>query len=749
MMKGNPRIGQAGTSGFMWGRFSTCGRFSIGLGGPIQMPARRVENPPQVENLPHRISLCLALLLSASLLPAQTLQQAETLWHQHRMPEANEVFRVVCDQMHPQDAVCKVRWGRMFIEYGHSDEAVKLFGEALAIDPNNAGAVLGGAIVAADDFGGSASGLARRALELDPHLLEAQELLARLALEDNDNAKAAEEAHKALAMDANSVGGKAVLASIDLLADKPETPWDPHTAKGYEIIGHFFMLNRRYEESIKYYRLAVDLDPQLSSARSELGIDLMRLGRNDEAYRQLQTCWDNLFHSKATENSLTLLDSFTKKFVTFTTPRTILRFDKKEGEFLRPYFQSEMERVISVYEKKYKIKLDHPVQVEAYPDHEDFAVRTLGMPGFGALGVTFGYTIAMDSPSGRPPGQFHWASTLWHEMSHVFTLSMTNSHVPRWFTEGIAVHEETAVNPEWGDRLGPDEIAAIKDRQLLPVASLDRGFIHPTRPQQVVVSYFQAGRICDYITRKWGWDTILAMLHDYAKGEDTPTVIRAELKLEPVEFDKEFQSALESQTKATVEHFDAWKKSVRELAGLASKAAQSKDKGDAEKAIQLGRSIEDWYSEYVEDGSVYELLAATYLIEGDKTSAIDQLWRYVRAGGRSPKQIKLLSANLEEAGRKKEAADALERLNFIYPMDPEQHQKLGDLWLDQGNAAGAIREYQAVLARNPVDPAQAHFNLARAYRSNHQAELAKDEVLAALEIAPGFRPAQKLLLELN
>jgi hypothetical protein len=58
----------------------------------------------------------------------------------------------------------------------------------------------------------------------------------------------------------------------------------------------------------------------------------------------------------------------------------------------------------------------------------------------------------MDSPSGRKPGDFHWASTLWHEMSHVFTLTMTDSHVPRWFTEGIAVHEETAVSPEWGDR---------------------------------------------------------------------------------------------------------------------------------------------------------------------------------------------------------------------------------------------------------------------------------------------------------
>src|SRR5580692_5257550 len=101
------------------------------------------------------------------------------------------------------------------------------------------------------------------------------------------------------------------------------------------------------------------------------------------------------------------------------------------------------------------------------------------MPGLGALGVTFTgklgdknyYSIAMDSPSSdqRPPGSFHWASTLWHEMSHVYTLSMTDSKVPRWFTEGIAVHEETAVNPEWGDRLSPDIIQWIKDAKLLPI----------------------------------------------------------------------------------------------------------------------------------------------------------------------------------------------------------------------------------------------------------------------------------------
>jgi len=80
--------------------------------------------------------------------------------------------------------------------------------------------------------------------------VEAQELLARLALEDDNKAKAEAEAKRALALDSNSVQAKAILATLDWLADKKESPWDPHAAKGYETAGHFFMLNRRYEESV-------------------------------------------------------------------------------------------------------------------------------------------------------------------------------------------------------------------------------------------------------------------------------------------------------------------------------------------------------------------------------------------------------------------------------------------------------------------------------------------------------------------
>jgi tetratricopeptide (TPR) repeat protein len=673
-------------------------------------------------------------------LSAQTLEQAKTLQKERRYLEANEVFKQLVAK-YPDNAEYRVAWGRLYLEHWQADVAAQLFEEALKIKPDDAGAFLGMALIQAEEFGSKASDLAHMALKSDPHLLEAQELLARLALEDNNDALARDEAHKALEMDPNSIQGKAILASMDWLADKKESSWDPHDARGYETAAHFFMLNRRYTESIEFYRKAIALDPELYTARSQMAINLMRLGQQQEAATELQYCWDHGFQDQATTNTLRLLDKY-KDYVSIETPHAILKLHKKEADLLGPYFETEVERIIATYEKKYKFQLARKVQVEVYPDHEDFAVRTLGMPGLGALGVTFGYAIAMDSPSGRTPGEFHWASTLWHEMSHVYTLNMTNSKVPRWFTEGIAVHEETAVNPEWGDRLGIEEITAIQEHRLLPIADLDRGFIHPSYPSQVVVSYFQGGKICDFITEKWGWDTILAMLHDYANDGQTPDIIRKELKVEPADFDKQFLAYVDAQTKTTVDHFTEWKDGMKKISEL----TKNKDDG---AAIKEALAIRDLYKEYVETGSVYEFLAHAYIDKKDDADAIEELNLYAHVGGRNPATLKLLAKELADAGRDKEAADILNRLNFIYPMDGDLHHRLGELWLGEGNAAGAAREFRAELAYKPIDPAQAHFDLARAYDASHQPDQAKDELVSALEIAPGFKPAQKLLLQLS
>ena len=679
--------------------------------------------------------------------------QAEGFWGLGDFRSANDAFRAAT-KLRDKDPAPRVRWGRMYLDHWQAPDARDLFNEAAKLKEDYPPALLGMALVAGEQFEGEAIRLAEKALKADPKLYEADELIARVQLEDGSAPKAAEAARKALEIYPEALDAMALLGTIDLLDDKTNTPWmakalaiNPGYGNVYAVAAHFFIITRRYDEGIALYRKALALDPSLNGARSDMGVNLMRLGQDAEARQQLEQVYNAGYQNPETVNSLRLLDSMKDytRFVTeatATTPATVLVLHKKEAALLRPYFQAEFERALQTYEKKYHYHLTKPVQIEVYPNHEDFAVRTLGMPGLGALGVTFGYTVAMDSPSAREPGQWHWASTMWHELSHVYALEMTNHRVPRWFTEGLAVYEETAASPDWGDRLDPGAIAAIKNKGLLPVVDMDRGFMHPTYPNQVIVSYFQGGKICNFIAEKWSYDKLIAMLHDFGANMDTADVIQKEFQMKPEEFDKQFLAWLEPQTARTVAKYDDWRKRIKGVA----ESAKAK-KWDA--VIEEGEAIRDFYPEYVEKANVYEFLADAYLAKGDKAKAMAQLETYSKIGGRDPQLLMQLSEMQLEQGRKKEAAATLERLNLIYLEDEAAHSRLGTIDLDLGNANGAIREFEAVLAGKTLDPASAHLGLAVAYKSAHRLDEAREEVISALEAAPGFKPAQKLLLELS
>jgi tetratricopeptide (TPR) repeat protein len=685
----------------------------------------------------------LVLLLCVFSLSGQTIERAEALWHAHDYDNAKIVFEALL-KANPKNAEYRARYGDMFYERFNPVDAQKLYEEALAIDVKNARALLGMAQLLGDNYDPKANDYAAKALEADPKLYQAHELMAKVALEDDNQKKAQSEADAALAIQPDAVDAIAVRASIDLLADR-ESPWVAKIGsrgKGYETIAYFDVINRRYEEGIQFYRKAIAATPDLWSAHSQLGVNLMRLGREDEAKKELDLAYENHFRDAATANSLTLIDSY-KKFDTFRTPTTVLRFNKKEAEVLLPYFQEVMLRAMATYEKKYKFKLKEPLQIEVYPDHDDFAVRTAGLPGLGGiLGVTFNNIIAMDSPSGRPPGSFHWAATMVHEMSHAYVLTLTNERMPRWFTEGLAVHEETAASPDWGDRLSPEIIAAIRDKKLLPVAEIDRGFVHPTYPSQVIVSYYQAGKICDYISERWGESKLLDIIHEFGKNRSTVDVIKEQLGLEPEAFDKDFLAMIDKETGKTVAGFADWTKQVREMNQLA------KD-GKNDEVIAKGRAIEGIYPDYVESGNVYSFVAEACLKKDDKACAIEELGRYSKIGGRDPDTVKKYAKLLADAGRPKEAATALERLNFIFPQDAELHERLGNLLLETADAPGAIREFQALIAMHPIDAAGSHYNLARAFKAAGRKDQAREEAVTALEAAPNFKPAQKLLLEVS
>ncbi len=706
---------------------------------------RRANSPDLVSRrrpVMTAVALTCAALLAGGALQAQTIARAEALWKARDYDGANGEFKALVAAQ-PKNADYRVRWGDLFYERFNPADAQKLYEEALELNPKQARALLGIARIIADQFGGKADEAAQKALEADPKLYEAHELMARIALEDDNPKKATEQADAALAINPDALEAISIHAAMDLLADKQST-WLPKIGSrgvGYETVAHFYVINRRYEEGIELYRKAIAVAPDLYSAHSQLGINLMRLGREEEALKELEFAYENHFRDAQTVNSLRLMESYSK-FDTFHYPNFILRFNKKEAAVLKPYFEIEMTRVLETYDKKYQTKLKTPVQIEVYPDHEDFAVRTMGMPGLGALGVTFNSVIAMDSPSGRPPGTFHWASTLWHEMSHVYVLNITNERVPRWFTEGLAVHEETAAAPDWGDRVTPEILAAMRDKKLLPVAEIDRGFVHPTYEAQVIVSYFEAGRICDYIGQRWGEQKLLDMIHEFAKNRPTVDVIREQLGMEPEAFDKDFMAALDKELGKAVAGFGDWTKQIREIAALA------KD-GKSDEVIEKGKAVEAIYPDYVEAGNVYSFVADACLAKGDKTCAMEELGRYSKIGGRDPERVKQLAKLQDEASRKKEAAATLQRLTYIYPQDAELHERLGALSLENGDPASAVREYRALIGMNPIDQAGAHYNLARALKANGRNDEAREEAVASLEAAPNFRPAQKILLELS
>lgn len=665
-----------------------------------------------------------------------------------RYDEANNAFRIAV-QTQPKSAIVRAEWGRLYLEHYQPSDAAKLFEEALEIDPNYAPAYLGLARVAAQAFDKKAVDLARQALQHDPKLAEAHELLAYLALEDSDPKLAAEEAQSALKLHSESLNGMAVLASIDWLDGNSQSGWidrilkiNPVYGEAYATGAHFFVINRRYEEAIVYYRKALALNANLWAARSQLGVNLMRIGEEEEARQQLETCYQAHYRDAETVNSLRLLDTL-KDYETFKTGTTELMLNRKEAALLRPYIEPELQLAVATYERKYKMKLPGPVRLEVYPNHDDFVVRTLGLPGQGGLlGVTFGMVVAMDSPSARPPGEFNWASTMWHELSHVYVLTATHHLVPRWFTEGLAVHEEGAASPDWGDRLTPEIVMALQQKKLLPVLELDRGFVRPEYPGQVIVSYFEAGRICDYIAQKWGSDTLLGMIHSYAARKTTAEAIQDNLRETPAAFDQDFSAWLDHQTRNTVQRFDQWKKGLK----IAYADLQS---GKFDDAIRQGLSIRDDYPDYAGSESDYELIAEAYIGKNDKSAALQELERYRNAGGTNVNTLEKLARLERDSNQPTQAELTLKKLNYIYPEDEEIHRRLGTLLLDGGDANGAIREDRAVLALHPSDPVESHYELARALRAAHRLDEAKDQVVMALEAAPDFKPAQQLLLQLS
>ena len=113
-----------------------------------------------------------------------------------------------------------------------------------------------------------------------------------------------------------------------------------------------------------------------------------------------------------------------------------------------------------------------------------------------------------------------------------------------------------------------------------------------------------------------------------------------------------------------------------------------------------------------------------------------------------PAALKRLAGWYVDADCHEEAIDVYWSINLVDPLDADLHGEIGDLLLAAGRPGEALREFEVAVSLQPHDMATAWYRLAQAQHELGNMELSQAHLLQALDVAPNFRPAQRLLLKL-
>ncbi len=662
----------------------------------------------------------------------------------------------------------RVRLAELFLEKYQPGDAEATLAAVLKANPNHAGALLVMARTRYFNDGSDATRYLQRSLEVNPVSADARAFSALLLIDLERYDEAAEEARRGLAVDSTAPGPSiALAAALYLKGDTAAFQTvmaevharEPRSAEAEATLAEVAARNRLYAEAVDFARAAVARDGKAAGALATLGINALRLGDIQQARDDLERAFALDPYNVWAKNTLDMLDTF-KDYADVHTPRFELVIENKDAPVISLYAEALAEQAYDSLAARYQFRPATPVRVEFYRSHDDFSVRTVGLGGLGALGVTFGRVVAMDSPAARKVGEFNWGSTLWHELAHVFTLGRSANRVPRWFAEGLSVYEERRARPAWGEDASPLFFAAYKGGQLPRVSRMNDGFMRPAFPAQVVLSYYQASLVCQMIEEEHGIGAIRAMLDGYRNGRTTEQLFHDVLRTDPAAFD---------------DHFDNWvgQHFGRELASVkpmgppargeaAAPFTVSGDFTDAfregndqlkggrvDEAIASLRRAKQMIPEYADENGPYGLLARAFLGRGDEKSAARELTELTAINEEAYQSNVKLADLLEGQGDLRGAAAALDRTVWINPFDPAIHQRLATLAERIPDRTLVVRERRAILALDPVDRVDALYQLALAYSEAGDTASARREVLRALELAPNFEKAQQLLLKLQ
>jgi cellulose synthase operon protein C len=702
--------------------------------------------------------------------PADLLRMAQAARALGEFRDANTFFQEA-DRAQPKDPDINTAWGDLFLEKAEKEQAQKSYQMALEADANNPAALVGMARLIADVDQPAAMQAVERALKINPNYVAAYLLTSEVALDNRERQDAHTSIDKALEINPNSLEARTLDAALAFLEDR-KAEFDQKTAavlkinptysEVYRVAGDHATRNYRFAEAIPLTRKALAIEPNNARAHADLGVELLRVGDEAGARVELETAYkgDPFYSSLVTKNLLTMLDKV-DTFVTVQEGDVIMRFDPAEAGVMREQAVPLAREALDALSKRWNFKPEGPILIEMFPVHDDFAVRTLGLPGMvGALGVCFGKVVALDSPHARPPGEYNWQPTLWHELAHVITLQMSNNRLPRWLSEGISQWEEKRARPEWGWEMEVSFAHALEQGKAIKLEALNEAF---GDPKLISMAYYQASLVVQHIAETYGEPALQALVRSYSKGISDEQAFKEILNQSFAQVQASFDAAIEKKYAATRNALKRPKfDGAPELDDLKKMAETNADSFAVQ--IALGQALEKagdhagaiaaleraamLMPRATGDDNPNAMIAAIAEKQGDTARAIRALQEVLKvdhADVEAARKLVALVAPLKDDAR---LEDAYRRVVNVDPFDANAQSGLGRLLMARRDHAAAVRAFRSALASKPADPAVAHIDLAEVYLAMGKPADAKTETLQALEIAPSFERAQDLLLKL-
>lgn len=620
-----------------------------------------------------------------------------------------------------------------------------------------------------------ATELLRNALRVNPHHAEALQEVTERQIDREDYDAAEETIDLMLSVNPHHPIAHALQAVIFRLRNEPDaaaqsiasaTEFSGPSAEVNHLVGSLLSRKYRFREGADYQRAALDADPDFTEAKVQLAQDLLRLGETAEGWRLAEEAHEEDGYNTTVFNLLQLRDSL-DRFTTLESEHFRLQLEQREAAVYGQRALDLLEEAWQVLSERYEYRPPGPVRVEIYPRGDDFAVRTFGIPDVaGFLGVCFGNVITANSPASRRENPSSWESVLWHEFCHVITLQMTGNRIPRWLSEGISVYEERRRDPRWGQHMTAEFRDRILDDRVTPVSRLSSAFLTAESGEDLNFAYYESSMVVEFLVERFGLPALRAILNDLNTGLTINDALQRRT-IPIAELDDRFAEYLRERAAAWAPAADYDPAVLRAAAGADAEQLRTLTEANP-GSIPLGT-----------------LLAAALMESGQLDEAETELRRLMElnpddAGPQSPRRLlaevcrrqsrpederRLLEEHasrnaddlaaldrlqelMAEAGRPQAVVEYGTAIRAIDPFQVEPARRLADAAEELGDVTAARSALRRLIVLVPDDAARLHFRLARLLLPSAP-EQSRRHVLLSLELAPRYRAAHQLLLQLH